>query len=211
MLEKMSFRGNKMTYKVLFSAILLLAILAASISFSACSNNPESSSPGYILETLSKRDINFSYEYPVGYEPSDPNPYERTDIEMEVVGERYLALYTENKTSKQINIQLWNPTVDLPDAKSRLDYYAANIQNAGENPEISERSPLRVAGVDGEKLVFTYTMENVTDMPSRIYCWVAAFDSKGQIWFIIMATNIEAPDEAKADFEHLINTFKILD
>lgn len=199
-----------MMYRVLFSVILLLAILATPILFTACTNTPEAS-PGYILETLSKRDIDLSFEYPVGYEKSDPNPYERTDIEMEVVGERYLALYNETKTSKQINIQLWNPTADYPNAKARLDYYAANIVNTGENPEISERSPLRVAGVDGEKLVFTYTMENAQDMPSRIYCWVAAFDSKGQIWFIILATNIEPPDEAQADFEHLVNTFKILD
>ena len=200
-----------MTRQVLFSAILFMAILFTSISFAACSNNPESSNPGYILETLSKRDIDFSFEYPVGYEKINPNPYEDTGYETGIVGERYVATSNDTKISKQINIQLWNPTADLPDAKSRLDYYAANIQNAGENPEISERSPLRVAGVDGEKLVFTYSMENVTEMPSRINCWVAVFEGKGQIWFITMATNMEVPDEAKADFEHVINTLKFLD
>ena len=199
-----------MTYKVLFSVILLVAMLATLITLTACSSIPESSNSGYVLETLTKRDISFSFEYPVGYEKSDPNPYESTDINTDVIGERYLALYNDTKTSKQINIQLWNPTADYPDAKARLDYYASNIENVGENPEISERSPLRVAAVDGEKLVYTYVIENTTDMPNRINCWVAAFDVKGQIWFVTMGTNMEAPDEAKADFEHLINTLKLL-
>jgi len=199
-----------MTYKVLFSVILLIAMLATLITLTACSSTPESSNPDYVLETLTKRDISFSFEYPVGYEKDDPNPYESTDINTDIIGERYLALYPDTQTSKQINIQLWNPTADYPNAKARLDYYAANIKNAWQNAEISERSPLRVAGVDGDKLVYAYVIEDNIDMPNRINCWVAAFDVKGQIWFITMGTNMEAPDEAKADFEHLINTLKLL-
>ncbi len=186
-------------------------ILSAPLSFTACSGAPESGSPGYYLETLTKRDIRFSFEYPVGYEKSDPNPYESTDVKTDVVGERYLVLYDETKTSKQINIQLWNPTADYPDAKTRLDYYASNIKNVGTNQEITERSPIRITGVDGEQLVYTYKLENDIGMPSQITCWVAVFEGKGQIWFITMGTNIEPPDEAKADFDHLIGTFKFLD
>lgn len=207
----MSLGDNKMTRKVLFIVILLMAILATSILITSCSSTPQSGSPGYFLETLTKRDISFSFEYPDNYEKSDPNPYEDTGYEMDVVGERYLALYNETQTSKQINIQLWNPTADYPDAKARLDWYATNLQNVGQNPEISERSPMSVAGLDGEKLVYTYILETDTDMPNRINCWVVACDGKGQIWLISMCTNIEAPEEAKADFEYLIESFKFLD
>ena len=207
----MSFRGNKMTNKVLLSVVLLLAILTALIPFTACSNTSESSNPGYILETLSKRDISFSFEYPIAYEKSDPNPYEGLDYEADVVGERYMVAFDESNTSKQINVQLWNPTADYPDATSRLDYFAANIINAGQNPEIIERSPLIIAGLNGEILVYTYTIEDVTNIPNRIYSWVAAFDGKGQVWLITMGTNMAATDEAEADFEHLINTFKLID
>jgi hypothetical protein len=197
-----------MIRKVLFPVVLLLAISAALMPLAACSNNPQSGTPGYILETLSKRGISFSFEYPVAYEKSDPNPYENLDYETDVVGESYIVAFDENNTSKQINIQLWNPTADYPDAASRLDYYAANIINAGQSAEIIERSPLQIAGLDAEKLVYTYIMENVGEMPSGIYSWVAAFDAKGQVWLITMATNMEPTDEAEADFEHLIESFK---
>ena len=208
---EMNLKGKKMSYKVLFSFILFIAIMATSVTLDACSSTTGSNNPGYVLETLTKRDISFSFEYPVGYEKSDPNPYDTAGSSADVVGERYLALYNDTKTSKQINIQLWIPTSDYPSAKARLDYYASNIENVGQNPEITERSPLSVAGIDGEKLVYTYLLEDSTDMPNRINCWIVAFEGKGQIWFISMGTNMLETDEAQADFEHLINTFKILD
>jgi hypothetical protein len=200
-----------MKYKVLFTTILLIALLATPILITSCSSTPQSGSPGYFLETLTKRDISFSFEYPDDYEKVDPNPYESAGSNIDIVGEIYHATDDETKTSTQLTIQLWNPTADYPDAKARLDWYATNVYNVGENPEINERSSLRVAGVDGEKLVYTYVLESDIEMPNQINCWVVGFDSKGQIWLISICTNIEAPEEAKADFDYLISTFKFLD
>ncbi len=197
-----------MTRKVLFSAILLLTILVISIPFTACSNASENS--GYVLETLTKRNISFSFEYPAGYEKNALNPDVEESDESDVVGQNYIAKSNDNMSAKQISIQVWNPMVDFSDAKARLDYFTANIQTAGLDPEISEHSPLRIAGVDGEQLVYSLTIEGVTDIPNRLTCWVAAFDYRGQIWLISVATNMETTVEAKADFDHMVSTFKFL-
>jgi hypothetical protein len=191
------------------SALFIIAIIIAA-SVIGCAKSPETAAnPGYVLENLTERGIGFSFEYPIGYEKGPPDPYAgETD---DVVGEIYVYVSNDSIKQKRISIQLWNPMTELPDAKARLDSFAANTENAGKDPEVSERSPLKVAGIDGEKLVYSVTIEEVQYIPNRLTGWVAAFDYQGQIWLIVVTTNLEAPDEAEADFDHLITTLKFSD
>jgi hypothetical protein len=190
--------------KYILKAALFLIAIVIIVSVIGCKNP---ASPGYVYESLAERDINFSFEYPEGYQKGPDNPY--GDLG-DVVGKIYIFTCNDTVSQKRISIQLWNPTTELPNAKARLDKFAANTNNAGKDSVISERSPLTIATISGEKLVYALTLEDVS-IPSRLTGWVASFDYKGQVWMIVVITNMVIPDEAKADFEHLIKTLKFSD
>jgi len=206
----MIFRENITTRIIIYSVILALAVLVVSIIFTGCSDTPENTTPGYITESLTKRGIDFSYEYPDDYEKNE-SVYEEESDERDYVVLQYYASTDNDTTRKIISIQLWNPTADWQDATTKLDYYRDNLDFTGENVVIHERSSLQVAGVDAEKMVFSMVVEDLTDIPNRLTGWIAAFDYKEQIWFFVVTTNMEATDEVEADFEHIIESFKFPD
>lgn len=164
--------------KIVKVALFLIAVIIIT-SIIGCSKN--ASSPGYVLEDLNKRGISFSFEYPDKYKKGPSNPFGEESDTAAVVGEIYTYASNDTISNTRISIQLWNPTTEIPNAKARLDYFANNTKNAGKDPVISERSPLQVATINGEKLVYAFTMEEVTSIPNRLTGWVAAFDYKGQI------------------------------
>jgi hypothetical protein len=207
----MIFKEKITTHKVIYSVILLLVVLVVSIAFAGCSSGAtENTTPGYITETLTKRGIDFSFEYPDDYEKNEYIQDDDSD-ESDYVVLQYYASTDYDVNRKIINIQIWNPMEDGQDARTKLDHYAANLEFTGTDPVVHERSPLQVAGIDAEKMVFSMVVEDITDIPNKLTGWIAAFDYKGQIWFIVVTTNMEATDEVEADFEHLIESFKFLD
>jgi hypothetical protein len=206
----MIFRAKKLTLGVLCSAIILLMVTTISITFIGCSSTPEDATPGYVSETYTKRGISFSFQYPDDYEKNE-SVYEEESDERDYISLQYYASINNDTLRKVINIQLWNPTQDWQDARTKLDYYADNLDFTGEDVVIHERSPLQVAEVDGEKMVFSMVVEDITNMPNRLTGWIAAFDYRDQIWFLVVTTNMEPTDEVEADFVHLIESFKFPD
>jgi hypothetical protein len=210
MYGKMSLGDNKMIRKVVFSAILLLVLLVTSIPLIACSGTTETGSPGYFLETLTKRGVSFSFEYPDDYEKNE-TIYEEESDELDYIVLQYMASTDYGTYRKIISIQLWNPTTDWQDAVTRMDYYLDNLGDTAQESEVKERSSMQVAGVAGEKAVFSMVVTDITDIPNNLTGWIASFDYKEQIWFLVVTTNMEATDEAEADFVHLIESFKFPD
>jgi hypothetical protein len=206
----MSFRDKIMKREVLYLAVLLLVVPVISLVFPGCSSTPENSTPGYITETFTKRGINFSFEYPEDYEKFETG-YEEENDEVDYIVLQYSASTYNGTFRKVINIQLWNPTEDWHDAVTKLDYYLAHLGDTGQDPEVKERSALQIAGVAGEKAVFSVVMSDITNIPNKLTGWIAAFDYGEQIWFLVVTTNMETPDEVEADFAHIIESFKFLD
>ena len=206
----MSFRDKIMKREVLYLAILLLVVPVISLVFPGCSSAPETSTPGYVTETFTKRGIDFSFEYPEDYEKFETG-YEEENDEVDYIVLQYSASTYNGTFRKVINIQLWNPTEDWHDAVTKLDYYLAHLGDTGQDPEVKERSALQIAGVAGEKAVFSVVMSDITNIPNRLTGWIAAFDYGEQIWFLVVTTNMETPDEVEADFGHIIESFKFLD
>jgi hypothetical protein len=206
----MSFRDKIMKREVLYLAILLLVVPVISLVFPGCSSTPENSTPGYVTETFTKRGIDFSFEYPADYEKFETG-YEEENDEVDYIVLQYSASTYNGTFRKVLNIQLWNPTEDWHDAVTKLDYYLAHLGDTGQDPEVKERSALQIAGVAGEKAVFSVVMSDITNIPNRLTGWIAAFDYGEQIWFFVVTTNMETPDEVEADFGHIIESFKFLD
>jgi hypothetical protein len=206
----MSFRDKMVMRKVFYLVILILVVSMIPIPFMSCSSTPENTTPGYVTETFTKRGIDFSFEYPDDYEKYETG-YEEEIDEVDYIVLQYYASTYDGTFRKIINIQLWNPTEDWQDARTKLDYYLAHLGDTGQDPEVKERSSLQVAGVVGEKAVFSVVMTDITNIPNKLTGWIAAFDYRGQIWFLVVTTNMETPDEVEADFGHIIESFKFLD
>jgi hypothetical protein len=201
----MIFKEKIVMRKVLYLAILMLIMSMIPVPFMGCSGTP-----GYVTETYTKRGINFSFEYPDDYEKQE-SVYEEESNERDYVMLQYYASTDNDTLRKIISIQLWNPTQDWQDAGAKLDRYAASLDITGEDVQILERVPLQVAGADGEKMVFSILVEDIEDIPNKLTGWIAAFGYEGQIWFLVVTTNMEPTDEVEADFVHLIESFKFQD
>jgi hypothetical protein len=83
-----------------------------------------------------------------------------------------------------------------------------------ENFELLERAPLTVAGIEGEMVA--YLMDKLMPVPredgQRLeYHRAVYFEYNGLIWIIEAECNQEIMDQVKADFEHIVETFTILD
>lgn len=206
----MKIKEKIITHKVLCFVILILVVSMLPMPFMGCSSTPENTTPGYITETLTKRGIDFSFEYPDDYVKNETG-YEEESNEVDYIVLQYSASSYNGTLRKIINMQLWNPTESWHDASTKLDYYLASLGDTAQESEIIERVPLQVAGVAGEKAVFSMLVADITDIPNRLTGWIAAFDYGEQIWFLVVTTNMENTDEVEDDFMHIIESFKFPD
>ncbi|MBN1160860.1 MAG: hypothetical protein JXA17_02785 [Dehalococcoidales bacterium] len=206
----MIFKNKVITRKIVYLVIPIFIISMMPMPLTGCSGNHENTTTGYVTETLTKRGIDFSFEYPDDYEKNEFIQDDDTE-DLGYIVLQYMASTDNNMTRKIINVQLWNPTADWQDARTKLDNYADNLDFTGKDVEIYERSPLQVAGTDAEKMVFSMLVEDIQNIPNKLTGWVTAFDYGGQIWFLVVTTNMEDTEEVEADFVHLIESFKLLD
>ncbi len=80
------------------------------------------------------------------------------------------------------------------------------------SPNLMERNPIAINGIRGEMIVWTckwypdYYRGNKWDASIReVY-----FDYDGVIWYIEFDSHMDRAEQSKADFEHVLQTFKIL-
>jgi hypothetical protein len=186
---------------LLFRAALFIFVIGITGLLIGCGSNTE-----YIKTAATKRGISYSFEYPASYKKSLAD----TSQNATVIGDKYVVASDNMKEYKEFNILLWNPTPDFPNAKARLDYYTGLFENMGGKATFKERSPIKVSGIDGEMLNYSYTLEGSTESSNNAIIWIAFIDYKGQIVHIAASSAIEVAGEAKADFEHIIKSFKFL-
>jgi hypothetical protein len=82
-----------------------------------------------------------------------------------------------------------------------------------ENYELLERAPLTVAGIEGEMVV--YLVDSLiawfTGSEGLEYNRAVYFEYDGLIWVIEAKCDEDMMDQINADFEHIIETFTIID
>ena len=82
------------------------------------------------------------------------------------------------------------------------------------NFQLLERSPITVSGVEGELVV--YLVDKLMPIPvedgkNLEYVRAVYFDYNDLTWEIVAKCNQEIMEQVIADFEHIVETFKILD
>jgi hypothetical protein len=101
---------------------------------------------------------------------------------------------------------------EFPNAKATIEQIASKEFVK----DILERTTININGISGELVVYSSKVGLIPEAPlesseivriNRTVC----FDYGGLIWIIIIESDEDKADQAKADFEHILQTFKILD
>lgn len=94
----------------------------------------------------------------------------------------------------------WSPEQsNASEAVNRL------ISGLGAPSQVYERSSLVVAGITGEQVIY-----HDARMPNTPEAREVFFDYDGRVWNICICSTDGFAEQARLDFEHIIQTFKIL-
>ena len=250
MREESTRRSSNWWLYLVMTAVMLIAVGMST----GCSS--------YTRFTLSEEKIRFSFEYPRNYEEIVAYLYEGDETPTYVFGglasvsfER--SVVEDNWTIERSYLRVWvyeAGLLDNPDAQAALENEIASFATNEDyrDFEILDRSPVTIAGVEGEQITFSYCIveqdpilgsspgtiagaqgEQVTfcycsycdfeteptlgggeptfKLPITLTVRCAYFDYNGFIWEIYLQSTEAFLDEDQAHFEHIVETFTILD
>ena len=148
--------------------LLLPFVIIAGIILSGCGGDS-----GLVKANATKHGISYSFEFPISYEGYNPADFEDTGGDPAIS-----ILYREPgsnlpKADKQIYIRPCDPFPDRPDASTWTEEHIKVLENGDPGFELIERSTIKVAGIDGEFLIF---------YSSVIGNLLNAMNLKGFIW-----------------------------
>lgn len=208
--------------------ILILVCVLVVVSCSGCSHGEETSdnaeapivpdkdyiddeevTPGYKLFILREGVGHFSFEYPDDHEQGSLDIY--SDITFVTFHRSLTEDIYYDSTFSIIIFQAGK--FNFPNANTALEYDILLNNKATKDFQILERSSINIGGVEAELLVnscfpekefggFTTKIQKNRD----IY-----FNHKGYIWDISMITMEEVAEVAQTYFDHMLETFKIID
>lgn len=188
-------------------------ILISVVMSSGCSS--------YKRFTLREGDAHFSFEYPGNYEEVLTHVYSgwaAVSFDHELVEEDWII------ESSYLRVDVYEAgRRGNPDAEAALESAITRIatEEYYSDFEILERSSVSIAGVKGEQCTLSYCYREeipATDdegpflkLPALMTVRCVYFDYNGFIWEIWLRSTEGFAEEDKAHFEHIIETFEILD
>lgn len=144
----------------------------------------------------------FSFEYPRGYKRS--GTYAKDDPVPPIIVWFARATGTfgcvrRTDTIFGVNVG-WSPeSGNATEAASRA------LSALGDGGLVRERSSVMVGGLTGEQVVYHDPRQ-----PNAPEVRAVFFDYEGRIWEIYIYSETARAEQAKLDFDHIIQTFKIL-
>jgi hypothetical protein len=215
----------KNKYRITFICLLLLSILM----LSGCGRN------GYRTFTTKNSFCQFSFEYPSAYSDDNRNWLTRLISPPLNIKEKYFSItfayprkgyrmVNPDPDNKQSNpVTVYHEPASIHIFVSESDNYTAktlvgkllNAEARWANYNLLERSNIQVSGISAEYAHFVSSSllpmrpGPGEDIPLKHYIW-AYFDYNGLIWQIEVESEGEMAEQARFDFEHVIQTFKII-
>lgn len=195
------------TYKRIPLVSLLLILISSSVIMINCSCNDKT---GYKEFTVSEGLAPFSFEYPAFYlKPRIDRSLEPHSTEVKTSG----VIQPRVNGVEALFITIFQVSDTYPNALAMLDY---DLSCAEEHQDFQllEHSPITVAGIQGERIIYSYSIyPSPADFETETWTACKAyFDSEGLIWrVVILADEYAAAERARDDFEHILETFQILD
>jgi hypothetical protein len=188
------------------SYFLFIAVTALTVA-SSCA----SSLDGYKLVTQNKGFAHFTFECPAQY----VRPLWRLPrVEMK---QNFTRLFTYHRDKKIpidsiIEVIAWR-VMDSASYDNAEDLMKQRLSMFGRELdfEIKEYLSVQVTGISAQGFMFTYSALGVGSDSVPGVRRAVFFDHNGVIWEISMVSDSTRTEAAKADFDHLLETFIILD
>jgi len=190
-----------------------------------------SSSDGYKQITVNNELGHYSFEYPSHYKRNFVDnfdfkvPYATLVLEGPVKSEEAevfdpntgeIKTVVGKRGTSVIYIGVSNYKVYFGESYSATDKIEGVLEDMAKwaNFKLLERSPLTVSGVEGEMIV--YLVDKLMPIPvedgkNLLYVRAVYFDYQNLTWEIEAKCNQDIQEQVKADFDHIIQTFKILE
>ncbi|OGO22446.1 MAG: hypothetical protein A2144_04355 [Chloroflexi bacterium RBG_16_50_9] len=192
--------------------VVLLLVLFSSLILIGCGN--------YKIFMFDNNIANCEFEYPASYVVGDIIRGDFSTIAFALFTYKQVESST-NWSTAYISISGRQKDVSFPDYHALLEY---NLKNAQQQYSIYgfnlvERSPLSIENVLGEKIIYNYINpwdseiiedEIVKMGPISGIAYEAYFENDGFLWTILFHATAQISAQAKADFEHILQTFKFL-
>jgi hypothetical protein len=178
----------------------------------------ESSMEGYRTFTSNKV-VHFSFEYPAHYKKYSAH----ATVENRTIFIGFVdKVPSKGATDGYITIYVEGVGITYPDAAAALEHTLSGFVEPGpydeEEPQrLLERSSLTIAGIPAELIVYSYGYDRIWgESPGSVAILIRIarevyFDHNGLIWNIVIESDEDRADVAEGDFEHLLETFQILD
>ena len=213
--------------------LVLAIVIGVLAGFVGCN-----ASQGYKTATIKNKMTSFSFEYPARLTRDGPDYFTHVitsgalsvgttlslssrskpmPINVPDPGAGKLSTFTTGYRPISIEIHVFDAkpyTSTAQDGKGRLEH-SLSQQARWENYQLIERSQIRVSGIEAEfayyavDAYFPYPKEGDLKLE---YVREVYFDYGGYIWNIEgTAHGTDVLDQIKADFDHIIQTFKILE
>jgi hypothetical protein len=175
---------------------------------------------GYTRFTQVEGDVHFSFDYPRSYEETfnDVSSGSATvSFDHSIVEEGRII------EDSYLRVDVYRAgLVDVPDAEAALEATIASFATDEHYSdfEILDRSPVTIAGVEGEQVIFSYCLfEDIPSdsegpslkLPATFIVRCAYFDHDNFIWEIFLQSTEGIAEEDGAHFEHILETFAIPD
>ncbi len=184
---------------------LLLVMLLLASAASGCSS--------YSKYTLRNGAVKFSLEYP----PSYLTPREYIDQSENPVGLGFDLRHSEEDPMRDayIWVGVITPGEIFPDYRTSMEF-DLRMDLSDQLAGLVERSPITVDSARGEQVVYPYTWLRVIEGSTELnktaaITYAAYFEHNGFLWGIGVKSTAGRADEAKADFEHIVQSFRFLD
>ena len=173
--------------------LLLIALLATAVV--SCTPPALPNASQYETYSLKHYGDHFSFDYPAGY--------------------KIVSSYLQSNPNATVSVRFaWHGTdpifsvnIDSPAAETKNTPAGAAAIAGGHTPSQElERASIPIAGTTGELVAYTGAdIQNYSSVTREVF-----FDINGVLWSVNISSGTEKADQAKLDFEHIINTFKIL-
>jgi hypothetical protein len=219
---KRTYRWNKLSLVISWIIIITYAYILAGCS---CSHDV------YKKITIENELGSYSLEYPSHYEKNIwdnlefkiPYTYllfegtvRKETAEVFDPGTGEIKTVVGERGTSEIGVTISNYKVYFGQSYSAADEIEEVLKDMAkwENFQLLERSPITVSGVEGELIV--YLVDKLMPVPvedgkNLWYIRVAYFDYNDLTWEIEMKCNQDIQEEVMAYFNHIIETFKILE
>lgn len=189
-------------YLRLIKIILTVTILVSVMISTSCSTNSKSNNIEYKKVILTRGDVQFSFECPTSFQDKN-GAFSSRVINNGFLLKRIDTINTWMNSDTSLRFSI---TDAYPNAKAYLDSLILDLNKADPNNQIKiiDNSDIKIASIS-ENLLYYSAVYSQPHFLTYVF-----FDYKGQVWSLYMDALGNVSDQAKSEFDHIVNSFKYL-